>query len=169
MPSSLPDRQQRLQEWLVARMVAVEVVEVAEQLRDGYDVVVVGGGAAGLSGALMLARVRRSVVVIDAGAPRNAPAAGVHGLLGRDGIRPAELLKRGRAEVHRYGGQVVAGEVATAARGTQGFTVALVDGRSVRARRLLVATGLVDQLPDVTCVRERWGRDVVHCPYCHGW
>ena len=153
----------------MARMVAVEVVEVAEQLRDGYDVVVVGGGAAGLSGALMLARVRRSVVVIDAGAPRNAPAAGVHGLLGRDGIRPAELLKRGRAEVHRYGGQVVAGEVATAARGTQGFTVALVDGRSVRARRLLVATGLVDQLPDVPCVRERWGRDVVHCPYCHGW
>ena len=153
----------------MARMVAVEVVEVAEQLRDGYDVVVVGGGAAGLSGALMLARVRRSVVVIDAGAPRNAPAAGVHGLLGRDGIRPAELLKRGRAEVHRYGGQVVAGEVATAARDTQGFTVALADGRSVRARRLLVATGLVDQLPDVPGVRERWGRDVVHCPYCHGW
>jgi thioredoxin reductase len=150
-------------------MIVVEVVTVTDQLRNGYDVVVVGGGAAGLSGALMLARVRRSVVVIDAGAPRNAPAAGVHGLLAADGIRPAELLERGRAEVRRYGGQVVAGEVTTAARDTEGFTVALADGRSIRARRLLVATGLVDELPDVPGVRERWGRDVVHCPYCHGW
>jgi thioredoxin reductase len=150
-------------------MIVVEVVTVTDQLRNSYDVVVVGGGAAGLSGALMLARVRRSVVVIDAGAPRNAPAAGVHGLLAADGIRPAELLERGRAEVRRYGGQVVAGEVTTAARDTEGFTMALADGRSVRARRLLVATGLVDELPDVPGVRERWGRDVVHCPYCHGW
>jgi thioredoxin reductase len=142
---------------------------VTEQLRDGYDVVVVGGGAAGLSGALMLARARRSVVVIDGGAPRNAPAAGVHGLLARDGIRPAELLERGRAEVCRYRGQVVSGEVGAVAREDNGFAVALADGRTVRARRLLVATGLVDQLPDVPGVRERWGRDVVHCPYCHGW
>jgi thioredoxin reductase len=142
---------------------------VTEQLRDGYDVVVVGGGAAGLSGALLLARALRSVVVIDAGAPRNAPAAGVYGLLARDGIRPAELLERGRAEVCRYGGQVVSGEVGAVARDDNGFAVALADGRTVRARRLLVATGLVDQLPDVPGVRERWGRDVVHCPYCHGW
>jgi thioredoxin reductase len=150
-------------------MIVVEVVTVTDQLRNSYDVVVVGGGAAGLSGALMLARVRRSVVVIDAGAPRNAPAGGVHGLLAHDGIRPAELLDRGRAEVRRYGGQVVTAEVTTAARDTEGFTVALADGRSVRARRLLVATGLVDELPDVPGVRERWGREVVHCPYCHGW
>jgi thioredoxin reductase len=150
-------------------MVAAEVVRVTDRLRDGYDVVAIGGGAAGLSGALMLARVRRSVVVIDAGAPRNAPAAGVHGLLARDGIRPAELLERGRAEVCRYGGHVVAGEVTTAVPDTEGFTVALADGRSVRARRLLVATGLVDELPDLPGVRARWGRDVVHCPYCHGW
>jgi thioredoxin reductase len=150
-------------------MVVVEVVMVTDQLRDGYDVVVFGGGAAGLSGALMLARARRSVVVIDAGAPRNAPAAGVHGMLARDGIRPAELLERGRAEVRRYGGHVVAGEVTTAVRDTEGFTVALADGRSVRARRLLVATGVVDELPDVPGLRARWGRDVVHCPYCHGW
>jgi thioredoxin reductase len=166
---SLPDWQQSLRKWSWAHIVVVEVVTVSDQLRDGYDVVVVGGGAAGLSGALMLARARRSVVALDAGAPRNAPAAGVHGLLARDGMRPAELLERGRAEVRRYGGQVVAGEVATAVRDAEGFTVALADGRSVRARRLLVATGLVDELPEVPGLRARWGRDVVHCPYCHGW
>jgi thioredoxin reductase len=134
-----------------------------------YDVVVVGGGAAGLSGALVLARARRSVVVIDAGTPRNAPATGVHGLLAHDGIPPAELLERGRAEVGRYGGQVVTGEVTTAARDPEGFALALADGRCVRARRLLVAPGLVDELPDLPGLRGRWGRDVLHCPYCHGW
>ena len=142
---------------------------MTEQMRDSYDVLVAGGGAAGLNGALMLARSRRTVLVIDAGAPRNAPAAGVHGLLARDGMPPAELLERGRAEVRRYGGQVVAGEVGAVAREDNGFAVTLADGRTVRARRLLVATGLVDELPDIPGLRARWGRDVVHCPYCHGW
>ncbi len=146
---------------------------MTDQLRNGYDVVVVGGGAAGLSGALMLARARRSVVVIDAGAPRNAPAAGVHGLLAREGIRPAELLERGRAEVRGYGGHVVPGEVGAVAREDDGedigFAVTLADGRTVRARRLLVATGVADELPDIPGLRARWGRDVLHCPYCHGW
>jgi thioredoxin reductase len=132
-------------------------------------VVVIGGGAAGLSGALMLARSRRSVLVIDAGAPRNAPAAAVHGLLARDGTPPAELLDRGRDEVCGYGGQLITGQVSTARQDRDGFTVTLADGRMVRARRLLVATGLTDELPDVPGLRERWGRDVVHCPYCHGW
>src|SRR4051812_27991868 len=90
-----------------AGIVTAEVVTVADQLSDSYDVVVVGGGAAGLSGALMLGRSRRSVAVIDAGAPRNAPAAEVHALLGRDGIPPADLLERGRAEVRQYGAHVV--------------------------------------------------------------
>ncbi len=129
---------------------------VTDQLRNGYDVGVVGGGAAGLSGALMLARARRSVVVVDAGAPRNTPAAGVHGLLARDGIRPAELLERGRAEVRGYGGHVVSGEVDAVARDDNGFAVALADGRTVRVRRLLVATGLVDELPDIAGLRARW-------------
>jgi thioredoxin reductase len=157
-------------------MVAVEVVMVTGQRGDEYDVVVIGGGAAGLNGALMLARARRRVLVIDAGAPRNAPAAAVHGLLGRDGMAPGELLERGRAEVRRYGGQVTDGEVTSVARGDGGvargdggFTVALAGGRVVRARRLLVTTGLADELPDVPGLRDRWGRDVVHCPYCHGW
>ena len=133
------------------------------------DVVVIGGGAAGLNGALMLARARRSVVVVDAGTPRNAPAAGVHGLLGRDGTPPAGLLDRGRAEVRSYGGEIVRGEVETVERDGDRFAVRVAGGGTLRARRLLVTTGLVDELPDVPGLRERWGRDVVHCPYCHGW
>ncbi|MBA2889204.1 thioredoxin reductase [Nonomuraea soli] len=165
---------------------------MTDELNSSYDVVVVGGGAAGLNGALMLARSRRSVAVIDAGAPRNAPAEGVHGLLAREGTPPAELLARGREEVRGYGAHVVTGEVVAAERrplhghghghghGGHGstaehpadeheFVVTLADGRSVRARRLLVTTGLVDELPPIPGLRERWGKDVLHCPYCHGW
>ncbi|MET8777564.1 NAD(P)/FAD-dependent oxidoreductase [Nocardia sp. NPDC004654] len=142
---------------------------MTDQLRDSYDVVVIGGGAAGLSGALMLGRSRRSVLMIDAGAPRNAPADGVHGLLAREGMPPAELLERGRAEVRQFGVQLVSGEVRDASRDGDGFTLTTADGRTVSARRLLLATGLVDELPDVPGLRERWGRDVLHCPYCHGW
>ena len=149
-------------------MVVVEVVDMDEWM-DEVDVVVIGGGAAGLSGALMLARARRSVVVIDAGAPRNAPAQAVHGLLARDGTPPAELRAQGREEVRRYGGRLVDGQVTAAVRTGAGFTVTLADGRSVTARRLLVTSGLVDELPDVAGLRDRWGRDVLHCPYCHGW
>ena len=121
--------------------------------------VVVGGGVAGLSGALLLARSRRSVLVVDAGEPRNAPAAGVHGFLSRDGVDPLALLELGRAEVRGYGGQVINGQVRSAARDVAGggFAVTLDDHRVVTARRLLVATGLVDELPDVPGVRERWG------------
>ncbi len=134
-----------------------------------YDVVVVGGGAAGLSGALALARARRSVLVIDDGQPRNAPAGHVHNFLSRDGMAPAQLLAAGREEVARHGGEVVAGRVETAARDGEEFRLALADGQSVRARRLLVTTGLLDELPDVPELAKRWGRDVLHCPYCHGW
>jgi len=141
-----------------------------------YDVVVVGGGAAGLGAALTLGRARRSVLVVDAGAPRNAPAGHVHNYLGREGTSPAELLAIGRAEVAGYGGEVVTGRVVTARPlggpdGTAGvgFGVGLADGRTFRARRLVMTTGLVDELPDVPGVAQRWGRDVLHCPYCHGW
>ena len=109
------------------------------------------------------------MVVVDSGRPRNAPAQGVHGLLGHDGVPPAELLERGRAEVRRYGGEVVTGEVENVRRDEGRFVVSLTDGRNVSARRILVTTGLVDELPAITGLRERWGRDVLHCPYCHGW
>ncbi|MEU7923979.1 bifunctional NAD(P)/FAD-dependent oxidoreductase/class I SAM-dependent methyltransferase [Micromonospora sp. NPDC049107] len=134
-----------------------------------YDVVVVGGGAAGLSGALALSRARRSVLVIDSGEPRNAPADRVHNYLGREGTPPAELIAAGRDEVAGYGGQFRNGRVRTVTREDDSFRIALDDGDAVRARRLLVATGLTDELPDVPGVAERWGRDVLHCPYCHGW
>ncbi|MET7857762.1 NAD(P)/FAD-dependent oxidoreductase [Streptomyces sp. NPDC005318] len=139
------------------------------------DAVVIGGGAAGLNGALMLARSRRSVVVVDGGTPRNAPAEGVHGLLGLEGVAPTDLLRRGREEVRGYGGEVVVGEVISAvpagpsAEGDPRFTVTLADGSAVQARRLLVATGLRDVLPEVPGLARHWGHDVVHCPYCHGW
>ncbi|MFC3494013.1 NAD(P)/FAD-dependent oxidoreductase [Glycomyces rhizosphaerae] len=139
------------------------------ELREQYDVVVIGGGAAGLNGALMLGRARRSVAVIDAGEPRNAPAEGVHGLLGREGMPPSELLEIGRGEVRQYGGHVVDGAVTSANPTRDGFAVALADGREVKARKLLVTTGLVDRLPEIPGLAEHWGKDLVHCPYCHGW
>ncbi|KAA6221275.1 NAD(P)/FAD-dependent oxidoreductase [Streptomyces albofaciens JCM 4342] len=135
-----------------------------------YDVVVIGGGAAGLSGALMLGRARRSVLVVDAGRPRNAPAAASHNYLTRDGVPPGELLAEGRAEVLRYGGEVVADEVVAAEADGEGwFLVTLGDGTSVGARRLLLASGTADELPGIPGLAERWGRDVLHCPYCHGY
>ena len=136
---------------------------------ESYDVAIVGGGAAGLSAALVLARARRSVVVVDSGRPRNAPAAQMHGFLSRDGLPPSELLAAGRSEVEAYGGELVAGVVSRIRRMPRGFDVLLDAGPSLRARRVLVTTGLRDELPDVAGVRERWGRDLLHCPYCHGY
>jgi thioredoxin reductase len=148
----------------------------SDPLAEGtVDAVVIGGGAAGLNGALILARSRRSVVVIDSGSPRNAPAEAVHGLLALDGTPPSEILRRGREQVRQYGGRVVHGEVVSAepaapsADGDLRFTVTLADGRHITARRILVATGLTDVLPQVPGLAEHWGHSVVHCPYCHGW
>jgi thioredoxin reductase/SAM-dependent methyltransferase len=135
-----------------------------------FDVIVVGGGAAGLSASLALGRSRRSVVVIDAGHPRNEPAAHMHGVLGHDGLPPAEYLEKGRAEVAGYGVQFVEAIATGARRRDDGqFVVDLDDGTTRTARRVLVATGLIDELPDIPNLRERWGIDVIHCPYCHGW
>jgi thioredoxin reductase len=134
-----------------------------------YDVIVIGGGPAGLSGAVALARSLRSVLVVDAGEPRNAPADGIHNYLTRDGMTPGEFAAAGRAEVARYGGTVLDGRVTSASATGSGFEVALADGSVHRSRRLLVTTGLRDELPDVPGLAERWGHTVLHCPYCHGY
>ncbi|WP_101789517.1 NAD(P)/FAD-dependent oxidoreductase [Nonomuraea indica] len=157
-----------------------------------HDVVVVGAGAAGLNAALVLGRARRRVAVIDAGEPRNAPAAHMHGFLSRDGLPPATLLELGRAEVARYGVRLVRDRVeridprprpedgaegalddglgsGRTAEAGPGYHVRLTGGSVLRARRVLVATGLRDELPGIPGVRERWGRDVLHCPYCHAY
>jgi thioredoxin reductase len=133
------------------------------------DVLIVGGGAAGLSAATTLCRALRSVLVIDSGTPRNAPAAGVHGYLSRDGMNPRDLLSVGRSEVLSYGGTVINGDAVSARRTPEGFEVILGNARRFSARRLLVTSGLTDELPPIDGLREQWGKGVVHCPYCHGW
>ncbi|MFF7377103.1 NAD(P)/FAD-dependent oxidoreductase [Streptomyces massasporeus] len=161
-------------------------------MTEKYAVVVVGGGAAGLSAALVLGRARHRTLVVDAGEPRNAPAAHMQGFLTRDGMPPAEFLAVGREEIARYGVELVRDRVVEVTRGedltgvqgegftevqgedltwaqSEGFTVVLAGGRTVRARRLVAATGLKDELPAVAGVAERFGRDVLHCPFCHGW
>ncbi|MFF6951032.1 NAD(P)/FAD-dependent oxidoreductase [Streptomyces iakyrus] len=137
-------------------------------MTENYAVVVIGGGAAGLSAGLVLGRARHRTLVIDAGEPRNAPAAHMQGYLSRDGMPPAEFLAAGREEIARYGVELVQDRVVAVDKG-EDFTVVSAGGRSVRARRLVVATGLKDELPAVPGVAERFGRDVLHCPFCHGW
>lgn len=134
-----------------------------------YDVVVIGGGAAGLSGAMALGRSKRSVLVVDAGEPRNAPAAHAHNYLGREGVPPLELLEDGRAEVAAYGVEVLTDRVVGLSGQADSFLVTTEGGRRYGARRVLVTGGVVDELPDVPGLAERWGVDVLHCPYCHGW
>ncbi len=134
-----------------------------------YDVVIIGGGPAGLSAALVLARAQRRVVVIDAGRPRNAPAAHLQGFLSRDGMPPAELLAVGRREVESYGAVIQRGRVILI-RGVQpnGFEITTDNDFIRTARRVLVTTGLRDEIPQIPGLQERWGRDLLHCPYCHG-
>ena len=185
-----------------------------------YDVVIIGGGAAGLSGAVALGRALRSVLVIDGGEPRNAPAEGVHNYLTRDGMPPGELVAAGREEAARYGVEFRSGQVSEVTGAADAFRVALtgssretvtgaagpshetatsaadpsheaatsaagashetatsaagasreaVDGEIVEARRIIVASGVRDVLPDIPGLAEGWGSTVVHCPYCHGW
>ena len=134
------------------------------------DVAVVGGSAAGLAAALQLGRQRRSAIVIDDGTPRNAPATHMHGYLGYEGRSPAELVATGREEVRRYGGEVLTGRATQVTRTDGGlFRVELVGGNAIVARRVLAATGLIDDLPDIEGLAELWGSDVIHCPFCHGY
>ncbi|CAK7282707.1 NAD(P)/FAD-dependent oxidoreductase [Streptomyces misionensis] len=142
---------------------------MTENMAARHEVIVVGGGAAGLSAALVLGRARRRTLVVDAGEPRNTPSPHMHGYLTRDGMSPADFLAAGRREIARYGVELVRDRVVDASRDEDGFTVVLAGGNTVRARQLVVATGLRDELPPLPGLAERFGRDVLHCPYCHGW
>lgn len=138
-------------------------------MEDRYDALVIGGGAAGLSAALMLGRARRRTLVLDAGSPRNRFAAHMHGILGHDGLDPAELLRRGRAEVAAYGVEVRAGDAVRVDERGDDLVATLADGSTISARVVVLATGVTDRLPAIPGLAERWGVTVLHCPYCHGW
>ena len=142
----------------------------APRPEDPLDVVVVGAGSAGLSAALVLGRSRRRVVVLDGGPPRNAPAHAAYGVFTRDGTPPLDLLAHARADLDPYPSVSVRAARATGVSGSDGaFAVALDDGPALHARKVLLATGVADDLPDVPGVAELWGGDLFHCPYCHGW
>jgi len=134
-----------------------------------YDVLIIGAGPAGLSAALVLGRVCRRVLVIDSGKPRNAPSPASHSFFTRDGSPSSELLRIGREQLRPYGVEVLDAEVADAFQEGDAFTVALADGSRRSARRLLLATGVVDPVPEIEGLRELWGTSVLHCAYCHGW
>lgn len=135
-----------------------------------YDVIIAGGGIAGMSAALILGRCRRSVMLFDTGRPRNAASMALHGFLSRDGIPPLELRKLARDQLEPYPSvQVEEAEVIDAADIDGGYEVLLEDGRSARAKYLLIATGIVDRLPDIEGIEPLYGKNVFHCPYCDGW
>ena len=140
------------------------------------DAIVVGGGFAGLSAALVLGRCRRNVIVIDAGRPRNAAATAIHGCLGQDGTAPQQLLERGRGEIGKYGVELRSDTVVAARKLTPGelrfptaFEIKAASGQTARCRKLLFATGMRDELPKIEGIQECYGVTVHHCPYCDAW
>lgn len=141
-----------------------------EKLPPCYDAIIIGGSFAGLSAAMQLARARRRIALVDAGLPRNRYAAHSHGFLGQDGKTPAEIVAVGRAQLAAYRSVDFIDGAAAHASGESGrFAVTMEDGRELRGARLILAIGVRDELPDLPGLRERWGRTVLHCPYCHGY
>ena len=134
------------------------------------DAIVVGGSYAGLSAAMQLARARRTVLVVDSGRPRNRFAAVGHGFFAQDGKPPFEILRSASEQLTVYPTvRIVHGEVATVENAGDGFSVVLADGAQAHAARLVLATGMRDELPPISGMEERWGRSVLQCPYCHGY
>lgn len=134
-----------------------------------HDVIIIGGSFAGLSAAMQLGRARRKVLLIDAGLPRNRFADASHGFLGQDGKAPAEIVREASRQVLAYPTvEILHREALSATADGDGFLVVHAGGEA-RGRRLILATGVVDNLPDIKGLKERWGATVLHCPYCHGY
>lgn len=134
-----------------------------------YDAIIVGGGPAGLSAALILGRCRRRVLLCDAGNPRNAASHGLHGFLSRDGCAPAELLRIGREQLLAYDVEIRHTTVTDACRNGSLFDLTLEDGTHLFTSKLLLATGIIDKRPTFDGFEKFYGRSVFHCPYCDGW
>ncbi|MDH1178948.1 NAD(P)/FAD-dependent oxidoreductase [Achromobacter mucicolens] len=135
-----------------------------------YDVIIIGGSFAGLSAAMQLARARRQVLLVDAARPRNRYAAHAHGFLGQDGVPPQEIVANARAQLARYPTvSFLDGEAIQALAQDGGFAVVMAGGEQVRGARLILATGMRDELPPLPGLQARWGQTVLHCPYCHGF
>ena len=134
-----------------------------------FDAIIVGGGPAGLSAALILGRCRRRVLICDGGEPRNAASHALHGFLTRDGIPPAELLRIAREQLEPYDVMIRESHVVNVDRSELGFEVSLSDGSHLRARKLLLATGLTDRIPNIEGLKPLYGKSVFHCPFCDGW
>lgn len=135
-----------------------------------HDVLIIGGSFAGLAAAMPLSRARRKVLLVDAAQPRNRFATASHGFLGQDGVAPAEIMARGRQELAAYPTfRMREGLVEKVEGEIDDFSITLADGRQERGRRLILATGISDELPSIPGLRPRWGQTVVHCPYCHGY
>jgi thioredoxin reductase len=135
-----------------------------------FDVLIVGGGAAGLSAALILGRARRTVLVIDDAQPRNSVVEFSHGFLTRDGIPPAELIRLGRADLSAYPTVELMNDSALSVKtGGDTFTLSIASGATVVGKRLIIASGVFDQLPRVDGLAERWGKSIFVCPFCDGW
>ncbi|MEU2610152.1 NAD(P)/FAD-dependent oxidoreductase [Micromonospora sp. NPDC007271] len=171
-------RQQRLLKPVGPPILSVEVIRMdatthstgGSEAKALWDTVIIGGGAAGLSAGIVLSRAQFTTLVVDGGEPRNGPADHMHGYLTRDGMAPREFVATGRDELSRYGGTLMPASVVDARRASDGtFELRLDDDRALRARSVLVATGLTDELPDIPGLSERWASEVHHCPHCHGY
>ena len=166
--ASAKARRERLESFVLLAVVLQPGPGIA-RMATMFDVIIIGAGPAGLSAALLLGRCCRSILVCDAGTPRNRRSHALHGYLSRDGIRPLDLRSKGREELARYGVEVRAVVVEDARRDEDGFAVRLADGREERCRKLLLATGVRDDVPSADGFDACYGRSVFHCPYCDGW
>jgi thioredoxin reductase len=161
--------QQNFSGLLLPFLAAIRLDTLAKKMKTMYDVIIIGGGPAGLNAAMLLGRSRRKVIVFDSGEPRNRWSDNLNGFLTNDGIDPGEFIKKGRAEMVKYGIEMVNKKVSTATHSKGSFIINDIDGKVYESRKLLLATGLKDDVPEIDGMDSLYGKSVHHCPYCDGW